>query len=302
MVELTGRAERREIVRLPGGSPFQRALADRRERYNALIGQTRIDRAALLTDLREVIGPVVDAAGGDPVALTDALLEFRLAVARWPDGYPAALRAVAGFAGREPRRVPVAIGNALHHVVAAPEGRPADWIATLSRLARSCPDVPTLLDAAAVAAWRCGVAQLRASALATAARLSPSLRGVALLMPGVDDGELARIAADPWYPRTPGLLRRVGAFRGFGGVFARPPLVSWADGGWYATDGDGCWRVYADRFGVAFRRVEAMPPPAVASASVALPELAEVTSSAVADGVLAATTPYTHAVLFVALP
>jgi hypothetical protein len=113
------------------------------------------------------------------------------------------------------------------------------------------------------------------------------------------------------------LARRVGGFRGFGGAFRRPPMVSTSDGNWYASDGDDVWRVHADRFGVSFGRATAMPPrpgevgPLVlksggivhdtaTGAALELPELAGATSWASAGGTLAATTPWTHGILFVA--
>ncbi|MDQ3789017.1 MAG: hypothetical protein M3422_17455, partial [Actinomycetota bacterium] len=103
----------------------------------------------------------------------------------------------------------------------------------------------------------------------------------------------------------------------FGGTFHRPPTVSTSDGRWYATDGEGAWRVFADRFGVSLGRVASLPAEpgdvgalvleagglvvdTTSGASLELPELADATSWASAGGTLAATTPWTHGILFVA--
>jgi hypothetical protein len=254
---------------------------------------------------------VVDAAGGDPVAVTDALVDLSVAQAgRW-EAWPL-LRVVAPFVGAAPQRVPVSLANALHHLGSAPAGRPAEWIEAMTAIAGRAHDVDELLGAGAVAAWRCGLARLRESALEVAGRLRPELLAIA-----VGSADVAGLG-DPWFdPEATGLrvVARVGAFRGFGGVFARPPVVSTSDGAWFASDGVDAWQVYADRFGFGYRRLGALPEPrandglvlergrvldAAHERVLEVPELAEATSWASCGGTLAATTPWTHAIVFVA--
>jgi hypothetical protein len=302
-------------------SPFHRALAARRERYNAQFRLARsLDAEEFLRHLRDVVGPLVDAAGGDPVPVTDSLVDLSVALAgrRGVDGIWPLLRAVLPFVAAAPRRVPVSLANALQHLGSAPAGRQGDWIDTMVALAGRARGVDELLDAGAVAAWRCGLARLRASALDVAARLRAELLGIALGTSSTVD--IDRLAADPWFdPGSAGsrelrVVRRVGSFRGFGGVFARPPLVSTSDGAWYATDGTDAWRVYADRFGFDYRRVAELPDAGqndglvldggrvVDSAGgrpLEVPELGEASSWASCGGTLAATTPWTHGILFV---
>lgn len=318
-------------------SPFHTVLAARRERYNQQFRLARhhtkgLDPQEFLAHLRDVVGPIVDAVPDDPEPVCDALVELSLALAArgrlGSSGAVAAglrrfLPAVPGLVAAQPRRLPLAVVNAVHHLDVSPTGDPDGWLDTMLELSRHTANVSELLDAGAVAAWRRGLAQLRTSALATAARLPEALVRIALGTSSTVD--LARLAADPWLdPALTGqessallLARRVGGFRGFGGTFRRPPTVSTSDGRWYATDGADAWRVFADRFGVSLGRVTSLPAgpgdvgPLVlkaggvvvdtaSGASLELPELADATSWASADGTLAATTPWTHGILFVA--
>jgi hypothetical protein len=302
-------------------SPFQAALAARRDVYNARFRLARhrsrnLDASAFLAHLRDAVAPIVDGCGADPLPVADALVELSLELA--PRGQDAQLWRLLGsmgaLVGAAPRRVPVALANALHHLRSSPTGRVDEWVSTMISLGALTDRPDSLLDAGAVAAWRCGLAQLRSSALQRAGHVRPDLLEIAL----GSEVDFPRLVADPWFdPAQSGLrvVRRVGAFRGFGGVFARPPLVSTSDGCWFATDGAGSWRMYADRFGVAFRRVASVPAAgqndgltldsgkvtdAATGQVLDVAELAEATSWASSGGTLAATTPWSHAILFVA--
>ena len=318
-------------------SQFHTVLEERRERYNQQFRLARhhargLDPAEFLTHLRDVVGPIVDAVRDDPEPVCDALVELSLALAQRGrltssgavvGGLRRLLPAIPGLVAAEPRRLPVAIVNSLHHLEVSPTGDPAGWLDTMLELRLHTASVPEFLDAGAVAAWRRGLAQLRDAALTTAARLPERLVRIALATRSTVDIE--RLVADPWL--DPGLTdrsdtvlllaRRVGGFRGFGGTFRRPPTVSTSDGRWYASDGEDAWRVHADRFGVNLGRVIGVPAepgdvgPLVlkaggivsdtkTGAALELPELADATSWASAGGTLAATTPWTHGILFVA--
>ena len=308
-------------------SPFQAVLERRRDEYNARFRLARhrtgaLDPQEFLAYLRDVVGPVVDVAT-EPEPVCDALVELSLELAsrgRLGGEFARLLPAVAPFLTADPRRLPMALANAIHHLESSPTGSADDWVDTMIALARHTTSAGELLAAGAVAAWRHGLAQLRMAALATAATVPVPLLGIALGTSSTVD--LARLAADPWC--TPGaaagprllLVRRVGAFRGFGGTFRRPPTVSTSDDRWYASDGVDTWRVFADRFGVSLGRVAATPAgnrtgqltlvpggtvrDTATGLTIDLPELADATSWASAGGTLAATTPWTHGILFVA--
>lgn len=308
-------------------SPFRTVLERRREQYNAWFRLARhrtgsLDPQEFLAYLRDVVGPVVDVAA-EPEPVCDALVELSLELAsrgRLGGEFARLLPGVAPFLTADPRRLPMALANAIHHLDSSPTGSAEDWVDTMTELARFTTSADELLAAGAVAAWRHGLAQLRTAALATATRVPAPLLGIALGTTSTVD--LARLTADPWC--SPGadsapallLVRRVGAFRGFGGTFRRPPTVSTSDDRWYASDGTDTWRVFADRFGVSLGRVAAAPAGTQRTGrlrlsggqvldtetglSVDLPELADATSWASAGGTLAATTPWTHGILFVA--
>lgn len=240
-------------------TPFQKVLERRREQYNARFRLTRhrtgsLDPQEFLTYLRDVVGPVVDVAA-DPEPVCDALVELSLELAsrgRLGGEFARLLPAVAPLLAADPRHLPMALANALHHLESSPTGMAEDWVDTMTELAGHTTSAPEFLAAGAVAAWRHGLAQLRAAALFTAATVPAPLLGIALGTTSTVD--LTRLAADPWC--SPGatsdpallLVRRVGAFRGFGGTFRQPPTVSTSDSRWYASDGVDTWRVFADRF------------------------------------------------------
>lgn len=296
-------------------TPFHTALAAGRERYNAQFRLARhrakqLDANAFLTLLRDSLGPAVDAAaaaGGDSVVVTDALLDLAFAThGRPPAGLDRLLPALARFVAAEPRRVPVAMANALLHV------QSSDWVTTMTTVAPSLSTVDELLDVGAVAAWRHGLAALRTSALEAARRVSPSVLTAVLGTSDVD-----ALVVDPWFTGEDlGLrvVRRVGAFRGFGGTFVRPPRVFTSHGQWHASDGTDTWRLHVDRFGTSIRRVGHVPRDEPTSGltlsrhgtvqydgkSLDVPALAGASSWATVGNTLAATTPWTHAITFVA--
>ncbi|MET0235225.1 MAG: hypothetical protein ABW224_11345 [Kibdelosporangium sp.] len=299
-------------------SVFHAALAERREQYNARFRLVKhrsknLDANAFLTHLRDVVGPAVEAAaaaGGDPGEVTDALVDLAFAThGQVPYALRQLLPELAGFVAAEPKRVAVAMANALHHL--GPSA--GAWAHTMTVFAPRADSVESLLDIGAVAAWRHGLAVLRNSALTAARRVRPETLTDLLGTSDVDS-----LAADPWLTpgRAPGLqvVRRVGKFRGFGGAFAQPPRVFVSAGHWYASDGQGTWRVHADRFGAGLRRVDGVTPDrteptlTLSSAgevrfgrqSLAVGDLAGATSWASMSTTLAATTPWTHAITFVA--
>jgi hypothetical protein len=299
-------------------SPFHTALAERRDQYNARFRLARhrsknLDTNAFLAHLRDFVGPAVDAAakqGGEPVQVTDALVDLAFAAqGQVPDALRQLLPELARFVAAEPQRVAVAMANALHHLESSGEA----WAHTMTVFAPRADSVESLLDIGAVAAWRHGLAALRNSALSAARRVQPEIVTDLLGTSDVD-----RLAADPWLipGRTPSLqvVRRVGKFRGFGGAFAQPPKVFVAAGQWYASDGQGTWRIHADRFGAGLRRVDHVTPdqaePTLTLApagevrfgekSLAVRDLAGASSWASMSTTLAATTPWTHAITFVA--
>ncbi len=194
-----------------------------------------------------------------------------------------------------PGSLPGALSNAIENMGA----RGADLSALLAAIGPRVVSAEQLGDLAALGAWRLGEARLREGALRVAAGLPASVALAALSLEGwpehawcavaaaleadawthprdvfsrraldalrsADDGvALARaVAARPAAPPSRlALVAWAGDFAGFGGTFARPPVV--LDGGDRHTlfarvekDATCDWRLDVDLFGAAATRVE----------------------------------------------
>lgn len=271
------------------GAALARALGSRRDEYNQRFVQARrqraeLDATELLQFLRAGADPLVRGVDGQPgwdadrldrlvSHAFDAALELggqRLlgvhaarpllerawqgvlpaALARWPQ-WPAA-DAIA------------ALCNALFHLVQAEGARPADWLAKQQRVLPHCADPQTWLRAGQVGAWLSGLAQYRDAALDLLRDLPPTIAGQLLgLTPDRSvEAALLRLREDPWFnpvlPTPTASLRvtaTVGAFRGFGGLFPQPPLLSAQGEHLYVRSGEHCWQLLADAFGQHLARV-----------------------------------------------
>jgi hypothetical protein len=315
-----------------------------------------LDPQVFAQHLTRVIGPVVESVAehepGQAAAVAEALYDLSLdLVGReflGPNSrYPALAEGWSWLFGRLPDRLaeaprlfPAAVTNALHNLSTTPGARPRDWMQAVVALSAVCRDVHELLSAAQVAAWRAGLAHFRLSALERCRALDPRAAAVALglsagdgqpaLTPWTLDTLINALLADPWLdpaavargaivtaPARLELVRRVGAFRGFGGLFMAPPTVSCPGGLFVATDHRDHWLLFADRFGATFHRIES-PPDEKPHMSVPLyqvsldgtvskglysahfPELERSQSSAANTTTLAVTTPLSHAVYLIA--
>jgi hypothetical protein len=134
-----------------------------------------------------------------------------------------------------------------------------------------CDSLGRVLEVGHIAAWQAGMPQYRRAALEAATRLPVSLASQVLGMPTSTSAEslaaaLKRLQANPWLkvrealrdqPATPQLqaVGLAGAFTGFGGEFARPPVVSNTNGRLIARDSSSCWQLMADAYGTWFRRL-----------------------------------------------
>jgi hypothetical protein len=220
----------------------------------------------------------------------------------------------AALVAAEPQRMLGAVSNAVHNLDAAPDARPGAWIEALEELAPGVADADTFLALGQVLAWRSGLAHYRSGALDVADRLPASLALAAVgaapanAWPTVRD----RLRADPWYvpgqEETPrGLAARVGAFRGFGGLFVEPPRVAALGGQIFVHSAGEFWLLCADACGATFHRATeaeaaaAKPGAAQLPAGVSLPAWAgAVTSAAATQSTLAVSAALTHSVLLFA--
>ncbi len=323
---------------------FARALEAGRTRYNTLFsqarrGSARLDGAAYLAFLRHSLDPIavaVEAAAPRQVdAVIDVLYELSLdLVGQGVLGnqtsspevdrlWPSLFEGLAAHLAREPRRLAAPLTNGLYNLASQPGGKPELWCNLLRALGPHCADATTLLQAGQIAAWRCGMAHFRVGALDLAGTLSPEVVRLALALPAEADVStlLGRLIDDPWFhpsqPASEAGLRRVatvGAFRGFGGVFVRPPRVVYREGWFHAFDGVSSWIVAADAFGATFHRDgQALPEDASGKVYIIdpsgtvqgrglqqpFPELASSSSCADSPTTLAVTLPCSHSLYLV---
>jgi hypothetical protein len=337
----------------PLAGPFAQVLQANRAGFNAKFAEARRFRPrldpAIFSDLLVwVVAPLVEAVArehpGKTAEVADALYDLSLDLlgreflgpnSRYPfiaEGWRYLLPRLPRFMAEAPREFVGSVTNALYNLSLTPGARPGEWAASLLQLADVCPDAPTLLKAGQVAAWRAGMARYRLSALDLCRDLPPSIALAALgLSPQSDppplDALIASLKADPWLRpdnlKSPisnlQIVARVGAFRGFGGLFLRPPTVmATAEGQFIVRDGEQAWLLTADRFGAAFHRADEQAAPlkrpptshfqidptgrvSKQSHSQTFPDLAGFTTAADNDTTLAVTTPLSHAVYLAAL-
>ena len=228
--------------------------------------------------------------------------------------------------------------NALYTLHTTPGARPHDWVALMTRLSSGAKQLDALLRAGVVAAWLSGMVDARDTALGLCEKLPrrwvAELLGLGATTPRADlQAVIATLRDRPWItpeaalgapkgasstpmpPSTPlAIVAVVGAFRGFGGLFTVPPLVTVTDQGFLVRSGDEAWYLRADRFGHTLERVDVAEP--VPSGGWVLhpngdvhqhrrkvasfPALAGATSFAANDTTLAVTLPFSHAVVLLA--
>ena len=331
---------------------FASALLANRVRFNARFAEARhfkpkLSAEAFAEHLRSVVAPIVEAvAHQNPAATTETVEvlydlsldliaeEFLGPASRYQainEGWKTVLPSLPQHLASAPRAVISAITNALYNLSLEPSARPGEWMKLMLELAPLCPNADTLLKAGQAAAWRSGLAHYRQGALDVCRTLDSKVVRAVLGAPDTNTLPTAtlldHLQANPWLnpastlqlPITNSQLQiaaRVGAFRGFGGLFIEPPVVWAADDHFVVSDGEGTWLLTADVFGATFHRADSKAPPAKAGspftitkagnvalgkATRAFPELANANSFAATQTTLAVTTPLSHAVCLIAL-
>lgn len=325
---------------------LREALEAGRSRYNAEFAMARhrmpgLDPVAFQAHLRSTVGPIADAVSRTAPErvrdVVDVLYEFSLDLVgkglfdRYPpvlDGWRRLLVALAPCLAAEPRLFAGSVTNALHRLASTPSARAREWTEGMLTLGYGCPDVRTLLEAGKVLAWRAGMAHFRQSALGVCrgleAQVALSALGIGEVEPGRLGGILQRLEADPWLtpenaiepgPKRLRIAARVGAFRGFGGLFLRPPRVLSIGDDLFVTDGQSCWSLHADAFGAVFQRVAETPRAEPGNSRYTLlngvvhaadgqrehfTQFLQITSLAGTNHTLAVTVPQSHSVYLVA--
>lgn len=312
-------------------APFRDAMAACREEVNARFAiMSRefpsLDGEAYFTFLRTSGNGIAEAAAKvapDLVGETGrAICEVGLELVarhlagprarhRWIDeAWQRLLPQAARVVAQNPRHVLGALSNAVHQLSTTYRARPTQWLALMEEAAALTTDATDFLRAGQVAAWRSGLAHYREPALALAEQLPAPLLLAAMGEAGDAAGLLERLRRDPWFDparpdKQPHLVARAGGFRGFGGPFPTPPVVTLLHGQWVASSAGDHWLVAADAFGATFHRVvgQSLPPPLPLDRKkkpkVKLPaDCGEMTSFVQQGATTAVTASLTHAVLF----
>lgn len=258
------------------GSALGEVLRGGRAEFNRrfVLAQQRwpgLDPAAfselLAGPVDQICAAVAKAQPSALPATVDALYDATLSLLgqRWigPGGRASAIvhawsvlaRQAPALLALQPAALLTAVANALVHWSA--HGGGGDWLATLATLAPRARSPEELLRAGQVAAWRHGLAHYRDSALERARKLERELLAIAFGVPIGDwqDAMLDQLRADRWYrPDQPPVrgarvVAKVGAFVGFGGRFAEPPLAALDGGEVILHAGGQRFALYADAYG-----------------------------------------------------
>jgi len=271
--------------------PMAEALKRGREKFNAKFAAARtaglsIDPGEFSRHLSDAVDPIVRAVAGEFAEKTDAVtvglydlslelfgLSMLGAGARsstltqaWREIFPAIPRLIA----RDPTLVAGCVCNAIQNLAATSGARPGEWIAAMRQIGPRCASPPEFLDCGKVLAWKSGMAHYRLGALETAMRMPAALAAACMGLTSRATVEgigaiVDRLRDNPWLEPSKAiganaserleLVAKVGAFRGFGDAFIRPPTVFGQASGLFVEDGESCWRLLADVFGSELIRV-----------------------------------------------
>jgi hypothetical protein len=335
------------------GGPLAELLARGRDRLNQQFTAARnahpgLDAAEFAGFLRHVTAPVMAAVHGYAPERAEPVLTVLYPLAlelmgrglfgprsRAPvieQGWLKLSVAFPELLSRQPQRFTVAVCNALHRLAGQLGSGAAIWIERMLAVARQGSPIDQLLEAGIVAAWRCGMAQYRESALTIAEDLPAEVAAAALGLPGNASGHAELIQSlrqDPWRGLDPivdagaagarrlRIVAVAGGFRGWGGPFLHPPRLALQESALLAFDPESVWQLYADCFGSALlRRADLDPaqvhatraPGAVDSAGVVtwqgetvqLAALRGATGAAARSDTLAVTLPDSYRIFLVA--
>ncbi len=332
----------------PLAGTLARILEQNRSRYNSKFALVKsqfpkLADSVFAAQLSELVQPLVELADqkapDKTTSIVDAYFDLALELcgrevfggaSRYSSinvAWHSLLPSLTALIVANPRRVVGAITNAVYTLSNEPSASPQEWILRMSQAAPLCSDIDTLLQVGQATAWQAGMAHYRQAALSLCQSLSPALVRIALGIPTDTrpvEQIIAQMSANPWYQPASWdtramlkIVKRAGAFRGFGGVFVAPPTVFASGDGFMASDGENTWLLHADAFGATFHRAEPTPradkPPSAYGYKVVTGTVSKGTTTAAFDGLeivtslaanattLAITTPYTHVITLIAL-
>jgi hypothetical protein len=333
---------------------FAEALQAERESLNARFAEHRVaghqvDANAFLDHLATTVDPLVcriaetlpervrtvvtELYSTSLELFSASLLGPGAKVTEIADVWQRLLPAAAQLVARDPARVVGCLCNAVYNIASQPKTRSREWIDRMMGIAPKCKDTALLLECGRVLAWQAGMVQYRSAALETARRLRAELAAPLLKLPrdtpaDILSNVLDRLVSNPWLTPEAAMssggdspsvriVRKLGAFRGFGGLFLEPPRVSCVNHHLFVSDGHAHWELLADAYGELLQRTATMKTssdPSKASPkihvsgkvewdsrSATFSELASASSSVCDGTTLAVTLPTSHHVYLLAL-
>lgn len=221
--------------------------------------------------------------------------------ALWLSVFPSIKKLIAS----SPRRVISSLSNAAHHLTATPDTRPEAWQKHLVELAPRAVNIEEFLTIAKILAWRAGLPQYRASAVAAADSLAPDLALTLLDAPDGSSWPEVRDAhlANPWFGFGMSVRKNscIGKFRGFGGLFLTPPLVVRSGSHILVRSADEAWILVADAFGATLHRasheeIQSAAPVSTTSNISILPKGHTPTSGVILGKTHAVTSAQSHSI------
>ncbi len=249
--------------------------------------------------------------------------------AAWKELFPRAVDLLV----KSSDNVVARVSNALYNLAMERGADERQWLETMKQaVARTDPlDSDSFFEAGKAAAWRCGMAHCRDSALAACDNLSDEIFRIVFRIPAdASKGEIESVRgilkSDRWFDpsvsenkgiKPLAVVRAVGGFAGYGGPFVTPPGTTVMDGDLYFHDDANHWVLYADAFGACLhRRGKGRPgPPASDCRPFSLrkdgfvekgeavnifPELANFESAAATPDTLAVCIPHSHLAFLIA--
>jgi len=327
---------------------FAAVLSVRRAEFNAWAAQARrtypgFDQQALGRFLTEFADPVVNSVAAvapecaSDVASTAMRMGLDLVGERMFDAgaraealaqaWTGVAPGYAALVARHPAQVLGLLSNAMLHLAALPGVNTARWAREMRTLAAQVTSVAQLRALGQVLAWRAGAAHYRVGAIAAADSLPEALALMALRVTDGSSWRQARAALlhDPWWHAASdpdaASARKIGAFAGFGGAFAAPPLVRVAHGDhpcFVVRSGESGFWLHADAHGAVLLPARAndfdtaVEAPGAGSYAVRDGQLvvgpqavtldmpAEKLALCMTATTLAVSSPYSHAIVLVA--
>ena len=271
---------------------FAKILKDERERLNARFAEAKrlkpnLDEHEFGQFLVQIVTPIVEAVEFFNPSRTREIVSILYDISldllaqgllgphsRYPfvmQGWNELFPKIPNQISTAPRAVIGSITNALYNLSQVDGARPQEWLETMSTVAALAADVPGFLQAGQIASWRAGLSHFRSGALDLCKKTPEPLVRIALGLPGMEKPPplneiLSKMDADVWlHPGRAGkmsgqqnlkIVSRVGAFRGFGGLFRKPPLVGCSDGHFIVKEDNTYWLLTADVFGATFHQVD----------------------------------------------